>query len=159
MYDVKGNIWNMHADILCITTNGIVKSDGRAVMGAGTAKRAAELCPQLPTILGQLLQNGNYVYELLTSGDRPGRRNRTWCSFPVKDHFKDKASIKLIDSSAKQLLSYVNQWEKDYGFQPIVAVPRPGCGVGGLQWGQVRPVLERWFDDRFYVVTPDDRAA
>lgn len=38
--EVVGNMWAIPADAYCITTNGFVKKNGEAVMGAGCAKEA-----------------------------------------------------------------------------------------------------------------------
>ena len=72
---------------LCVTTNGMVKANGQAVMGAGRkrsfpvvegsdrrlrlcAKAFTKIYPQLPAILGQRLAcGGNQVYYLLTQGN------------------------------------------------------------------------------------------
>ena len=34
-----------------------------------------------------------------------------------------------------------------------VALPRPGCANGGLNWEDVKPHLERILDDRVTIVT------
>lgn len=48
-----------------ITTNGIVKKDGSAVMGAGIARYAREHFRDIDTLLGDKLQSsGNHAFDL-----------------------------------------------------------------------------------------------
>lgn len=57
-----GDLWDYSArgEWIAITTNGITKANGQAVMGAGLAKQAATRYPDLPSWLGQrLMRFGN----------------------------------------------------------------------------------------------------
>ena len=130
--------------MICITTNGSTKSDGRAVMGCGIAKQAAELFPDLPLILGTKLQVfGNGLHYLKYYLDR----GYTVASFPVKHFWDDKqADLKLIEQSCQDLVASTMP-------EVSVALVRPGCGVGGRDWEkEVKPILARYMDDRFIVV-------
>lgn len=42
MTEVVGDLWDYfdHSHILCLTTNGTIKRNGRGVMGRGSAKEA-----------------------------------------------------------------------------------------------------------------------
>jgi len=132
----KGNLWTYPADWRIVTTNGIVKKNGEAVMGAGIAKQAALRFPRLPTMLGDYLKKrGNHVgifeeFKIIT--------------FPTKNHWKDASSLRLIDQSCIEIAS------TPMGVKFVM--PKPGCGLGGLQWEDVRKVCEKRLDDRFIVL-------
>lgn len=140
MREALQDIWSYQGQaVLVITTNGSVTRDGRAIMGRGVARQAAERFPELRTKLGRLLQSaGNHVYEIM-----PGL-----ASFPVEETPFSQPDKRLIRRSAEELcqLADQHQW-------PMVVVPRPGCGGGGLSWEEVRPLLAELFDDRFIVVS------
>ena len=142
---INGNIFDYigDADVICATTNGIVKANGELVMGAGVAKAFADKYPDMPNVLGKKVKaNGNIVYQ-------GGEDNGTLLlSFPTKNNFKDNADINLIIKSAKRLLSFANkrQWKK-------IIIPSPGTGLGELSKEEVYNELNKIFDDRFYIIT------
>jgi hypothetical protein len=145
MREIFGNMWDIECDAVCITTNGIVKKDGTAVMGAGVAKQAKERFAKIDLLLGKLIQlYGNRVH-LLTEKTQS---NPALVSFPTKNNFKDDSPIELIEQSSHQLVTLTNEkrWE-------TVVLSRPGCGNGNLAWNYVRQTIEPIFDDRFFIVT------
>lgn len=149
MIEVKGNLWTYPADVRVITTNGTVKKDGTCVMGRGCALEAKKMLPWLPQFLGSVIsKNGNSPYLLDRSEDGQ------LYSFPVKHNWYGKADIRLIEESAKAIIPLINSqaYLLPYGARTIV-IPRPGCGNGGLNWADVKPVLEPILDDRFHVIT------
>ena len=138
--ELSGNLWEYYNQgyVVAITTNGKVSRSGKNVMARGTAKQAAERFPDLPEELGvKIISSGNHVYEL---SDR-------LVSFPVEHTPYEVPDLKLIEQSSRELRELVDQkgWEK-------VIVPRPGCGGGGLSWGDVRPLLAPYFDERFRII-------
>ena len=140
---VKGNIFNMldKYDLVCTTTNGIVRANGRLVMGAGNAKAFRDYFPNLDLELGSKVS----VY-----GNRPFlvyKKGKAICSFPTKNHWRDKSDICLIQSSANALVKIATS-----RFLTRVALPAPGVGAGGLSWKKdVYPVLKPILDDRFVI--------
>jgi hypothetical protein len=174
MRDIKGNLWNGigRADAVIITTNGFVRKDGRATMGAGVALQARHRFPNIDKELGKLInENGSIV--------QPIREvNGTFLvSFPTKpifatredvlDRLKNKApelpgllrgcipgwaaksTIEIIRRSCQELVSLTDKmkWKK-------VVLTRPGCGNGELSYyEEVRPILEKYLiGRRFYVI-------
>ena len=61
-------------------------------------------------------------------------------NFPTKRHWKDRSRIEDIDAGLDALIADV----KRLGIKSI-AVPPLGCGLGGLDWADVRPRIERAF--------------
>jgi hypothetical protein len=163
---LKGNLFTVGSDATAITTNGFVKKDGSAVMGRGCALQASKQVAGLAQHLGNLItMNGNTVQVI---NDSP-----LLVSFPVKpshalyngdnavQHMRNKfrigqripgwackASQEIIINSALQLrkLTGAMGWQK-------VAIPRPGCGAGELNWIEIKPLLSEILDDRFLSVS------
>ena len=174
MKEIRGNLFAQEADAICITTNGFVKANGKAVMGRGCAHEATKRWEDIDTALGRHLNTrGNIVGLLVTSLAKP---NPLYVmSFPVKpksaacapDHsnvvkhmrrqFKPGDSVPgwacvadpdLIINSAKQLVTIAERT----GWTDII-IPRPGCGAGELSWEEIRPLLEPILDARFSIIT------
>lgn len=145
MREIFGDLWQHHIEgaVVAITTNGMVNKVGSAVMLRGCARQARDRFPALLKTLGSLIkQHGNHVFDL----------GHQIVSFPVEEDPYQVPEMRLIDQSCRELVKLV-----DYkGWQKVV-VPRPGCGGGGLEWTDVRTVLARHFDERFYVITVEEQ--
>ena len=149
MREIKANIFDMVVETIVITTNGIVKRNGEAVMGAGIALEMAKKYPLFPKVFGdKLKKDGNHVSMFFV----PQVKGRKVITFPVKNHFKEKASLELIEQSCKEIVILADKFELTQ-----IALPRPGCGVGGLKWKDVEPILEKHFDQRFFIVDKKDK--
>ena len=150
MIEDKGDLWTYPTDWICITTNGMMlpSDNTRAVMGAGIAKQARDKIPDIDKVLADsLMKNGNNVRPLI-------KWESKWIlSFPTKGHWKDPAFLWIIEKSAKQLKE---GWDKQYS-KPTVVLPPPGCGNGGLNWEDVKHVLEKYFTSDKFVVINNDR--
>lgn len=141
MQEMTGDLWREHAEgaVVVITTNGAVNRFGKAEMSRGCARQARERYPDIMKTLGSLIrQHGNHVFDL----------GHQVVSFPVEKDPYQVPDMRLIDQSCRELVELVEY----KGWQKII-VPRPGCGGGGLEWKEVKAILERHFDERFHVIT------
>jgi O-acetyl-ADP-ribose deacetylase (regulator of RNase III) len=59
-------------------------------------------------------------------------------NFPTKRHWRDKSRIEDIESGLRSLRHEI----ESRGIQSV-ALPAIGCGLGGLRWSEVRPLIER----------------
>jgi hypothetical protein len=145
MIEVTGDIWDFYEEgyWLAITTNGFVKKNGECVMGAGIAKQAAKRFPDLPLRLGSAIRALGYNTVL------PAMDLRL-ISFPVKHNWFEMADLALITQSAMELAENATLW---FGADAKIAMVRPGCGNGQLEWTEVREVIAPILsDDRFIIV-------
>ncbi len=62
-------------------------------------------------------------------------------NFPTKHHWKGKSRIQDIEAGLKALLAEIRLHNIR-----SVALPPLGCGLGGLDWSKVRPIIEYAFD-------------
>lgn len=132
---VKGNILEADAEALVNTVNCV------GFMGKGIALQFKQAFP------------ANFkAYEAACESDEvvPGRmfifdngrllNPRFIINFPTKRHWRGKSRIEDIRSGLKALIADVSRLKIH-----SIAVPPLGCGLGGLDWGEVRPLIERAF--------------
>lgn len=63
--------------------------------------------------------------------------------------FLAKADIQLIEKSLIQLVELTNrkpEWK-------VILIPRVGCGAGELDYKDIKPLMEKYLDDRFICCT------
>lgn len=146
-------------DAVCVTTNGIVRKDGRAVMGAGIAKYARDMFRGVDRRLGKNIKDfGNRAFALgwqpkITASQESSRYHEAkfmLLTFPTKHDWKEDSDPVLIQKSAKQVMGLADEHSLD-----TVYLPCPGCFNGHLDYEKdVRPVLVEELDDRFVVCVP-----
>jgi hypothetical protein len=160
--DLFDYILDPESDAICITTNGNYTINGLAIMGGGCAGAAAKLWTDLPKRLGKMLVTfkSNVPY-IIGAVDKQAKaleltqdlvNNKQFkClifSFPTINNLMDGANINLIKQSATIMVDYANQ----YNLKKII-LPRPGTGIGGLSWADVKIEIENILDDRFIIVS------
>ena len=134
-------------DAVCVTTNGKIKKDGKAVMGKGIAKTADEYFSISGKLAKYLELYGNRVFDMglyRFSGCEPYHV----ITFPTKHDWRDDSDIELIKTSAEQLKALCDKRGIKTCYLPPV-----GCSNGHLDYErQVKPVIEKILDDRFIVI-------
>lgn len=63
-------------------------------------------------------------------------------NFPTKRHWRGKSRLEDIESGLAALVETIRQYDIR-----SIALPPLGCGLGGLEWAQVRPLIEAAFAD------------
>lgn len=154
MQELRGNynIFELpqNGEAMCVTTNGVTKADGNAVMGKGIALEADKYFHLSARLGAYLKQYGNRAFNL-------GKYQRctlnnpatfTVFSFPTKHHWKEDSDITLICKSCEQLVEMCNK----FGITRCYLTP-PGCGCGNLNYETiVKPWISQILDDRFVVI-------
>lgn len=113
------------------------------VMGAGLAKQFKETfpfyfadykeaCKRKHIQLGQVYPWGYTSFKSLVI-----------FSFPTKYHWRDKSYYVSIQSGLEDLVRALRTTH------PVksIALPALGCGLGGLKWGDVGPLIEEYLRD------------
>ena len=129
----SGDILQCEADALVNTVNCV------GVMGRGIALQFKNVFPE------------NFkAYEAACKREavQPGRMfvfetgqltlPRFIINFPTKRHWRGKSRIEDIDAGLVDLVNVI----RDKGIRSI-AIPPLGAGLGGMDWNQVRPRIER----------------
>lgn len=63
-------------------------------------------------------------------------------NFPTKDHWRGKSRIEFIRDGLADLVAQIHR----LGIRSV-AIPPLGCGNGGLDWAEVKPLIEAAFAD------------
>lgn len=144
----RGNIWDHHAShhIVIPTNIGYKKKGGENVMGRGLAAQAAKRFPELPRWYGEYCRTFGkdtpvVIYpdgRLILFPVKPLNEAAPWLSWT------NSADLKLIERSAQQLARVI--------IEGPVAVSLVGCGNGGLDMGDVRPILDKHLSSKRFTL-------
>lgn len=127
---VKGDLFKSPAKILVNTVNTV------GVMGKGVALEFKKQYPEMFYRYKKLCEEKQLDIGKLFLW----RKEKKWVLlFPTKKHWRNPSKIEYIESGLKKL---VENWDK-LGADSI-AFPRLGCGNGGLDWNDVRPLMEKY---------------
>jgi O-acetyl-ADP-ribose deacetylase (regulator of RNase III) len=127
------------------------------VMGAGLAKQFRERYPEMFERYKRWCNKGLIelgVYMLyVTEEDRPksGYPKFIVC-FPTKNHWADVSKLEDIEACLDDLQDWVEV--RQHSFDEInriksIAFPALGCGLGGLDWKDVKPLIDKYFGTPF----------
>ncbi len=132
-------IHSMHGDILKQEAQAVVNTvNCMGVMGRGIAlqfRRAFEDNYQVyrkAALKGEIQPGRVFVFE------RPLFDIPRWIiNFPTKRHWKSPSRLEDIKSGLVDLVRVIEERQIR-----SIAIPPLGCGLGGLNWGEVRPLIE-----------------
>lgn len=127
---LKGNIFSSSAEVIVNPVNTF------GVMGKGLAaefkrrypdmfRKYKAFCEQKKFSVGQLYISREVDYAVLL--------------FPTKKHWRKPSRIEYVEAGLKK---FVDTCEEK-GIKSI-AFPKLGCGYGGLDWNDVRPLMEKY---------------
>lgn len=127
-----GNLLNADVEALVNTVNCV------GVMGKGIALQFKRAFPE---------NFGAYRRACDAGEVRPGRMHvfettslanpRLVINFPTKRHWRGNSRLEDIESGLKALVAVI----RERGIRSI-GIPPLGCGLGGLDWRVVRPMIE-----------------
>lgn len=136
-------IWKQRGDLLDAQTDALVNAvNTRGVMGRGLAEQFRRRFPDHYRQYRSACAAGEVKLGrmLVTRADStPGL---TIVHFPTKDHWRSSSRLADIESGLAALRATVAELELQ-----SIAVPALGCGLGGLAWEDVRPLIERSLQD------------
>jgi hypothetical protein len=133
-----GDMFESPTDVLLVTTNAYVRTDGGLVMGRGAAYQCTQKYPGSQAEFGKLVTEFSKIYPKQPYGILASVR---WQApmlgiFQVKYHFRDDADIGLIENSVKRL----SEWASA-NLTVKFSLNFPGIGNGRLQEKRVLPML------------------
>lgn len=132
----RGNMWDSKADLVLVTTNASVRSDGALVMGRGAAyemtQRYRGIAHQFGALVKAWSERSAKPYGAIV---HPCTHTPELGIFQVKRHWRDKADPELIRNSVGCLVGAVRCFD-------LVAINFPGIGNGQLRRDDVLPLIE-----------------
>ena len=131
-----GDIFKAHVDALVNTVNCV------GVMGKGLALQFKKNYPvnyklyELACERQEVVPGKMFVY-LSTQDSSP----RCIINFPTKNHWREDSRMEDIESGLTDLIAVIKENKIE-----SIAIPPLGCGLGGLEWAQVKPKITSAMD-------------
>ena len=129
---VTGNILRDHAEAIVIPVNTL------GIAGAGLARQWALQYPDEHRLYGMVCKDKRFsIGEVLPVISTP---NRLFLCFPTKVIPHKRSELVWIEDGLSDLKRLVSTLRIR-----SLALPALGCGLGGLDWKTVRPLIEAAF--------------
>lgn len=127
----SGDIWQTSCKWIVVPVNCM------GVMGAGLAKQAEKLFP---------VQSKNYKLACSECVVHPGNfvYEEPLIFLPTKKHWRNPSQLGWVREGLEALRGSVVCQEQPY---ESIAIPALGCGLGGLAWPTVRPLIAKFMSD------------
>ncbi len=133
----QGNLLEEHTEALVNTVNTV------GVMGKGVALQFKRRYPENYRAYVAACKAGEVRVGQMFVTELPAALQGTpryIINFPTKQHWRGDARLEYIQAG----LNTLTQLVRERGIRSI-ALPALGCGNGGLQWSEVRPLIEQAF--------------
>lgn len=129
----EGNLLNAPVDALVNTVN----TEG--VMGKGIALQFKQAYPQMFRAYAKACKAGEVRLGKMDIHDLGGliEGPRWIINFPTKGHWRARSRKSDIEAGLQDLVAAIQRLSIR-----SIAVPPLGCGHGGLNWAEVRPLIE-----------------
>lgn len=137
----NGNIFNSDCQYLVNPVNTV------GVMGKGLALDFKNKFPDNFKKYRKYCKSGEFtVGKLLIISEN----NKKIVNFPTKLHWKNKSEINYILEGLEKLKTAIEK----YNIKSI-AMPKLGCGLGGLDWNIVYSEITKWHNQLDNKITKD----
>lgn len=138
--EVSGDILESKAPIIVVPVNC------KGVMGKGLALQAKQKWPKMFESYKSFCEGACPSYP---DGLEPGgvvciqqEPNRYIVCLATKDDWRNPSKLEWVETGLKQLVVLSMQINLCH-----IAIPRLGCGLGGLDWCDVKPIVHRVFEN------------
>ena len=128
----RGNFWDAEVDAVVNSVNCV------GIMGKGIALQCKKAFPDNYDAYlkackrGEVQPGSLFVYETKQIFGA-----KYIINFPTKMHWKGPSRYEYLEAGLQALVSVI----RDRNIRSI-AIPPLGCGLGGLDWAKVRPMIE-----------------
>lgn len=142
-----GNMFNSDANYFVDPVNTVGTS------GKGLALEVKKRYPKAERIYQAICRYDEFhVGELLQV---PTGDNKFILFFPTKKHWKDPSEYSYIERGLEALKYHCENMDSN----SIVAIPKLGCGLGGLEWSKVLLLIHDYLGKiehvKFYIYGPN----
>jgi len=132
---VTGNLLAASDEALVNTVNTV------GIMGKGIALQFKDTYPNNFQVYQQACKDGTIIPgKLLVTKEATLSSEPKWIiNFPTKKDWKHRSKYEYIEEGLKDLVRVISQYRIK-----SIAIPPLGCGNGGLDWSQVKTLMEKY---------------
>ena len=131
------NIFSMNVEAIVNTVNTV------GVMGKGLALEFKKRYPSNYNSYYKACKENNVkVGKMFITQTSKTTMPKYIINFPTKQHWKNPSKLEWIESGLENLVKFIK-----YKNIKSIAIPQLGCANGGLQWSEVKLVIEEKLKD------------